>query len=169
MRQIDIKILPELANNKHFEATSELIKYRQSGPCYATTGAAAMDIRACIDRPIRLSTRDCVIIPTGFAMDIDDKEVAAVLLPRSGIGSKEGIVLGNLVGLIDSDYHGGVGVALWNRNHDAYNDSDFYIKPGDRICQMMFVPVIRVEFNPVDCFASDTLRGTGGFGHTGVE
>jgi dUTP pyrophosphatase len=120
-----------------------------------------MDLRACVDGPVTVSPGKTVLIPTGFAMHMQDTGVAAVLLPRSGLGHKHGIVLGNLVGLIDSDYQGQVFVSCWNRSN-----SEFLIEPGDRIAQMVFVPVIAAHWELVDDFeASD--RGPGGFGHTG--
>lgn len=134
-------------------------------PTYATPGSAAVDLRAMLlpgaDR-LTLYPRETTIIPAGFAMHIFDPNVAAMILPRSGLGSKEGIVLSNLVGLIDSDYTQGVGVALWNRGVEP-----FTIYLGDRVCQMIFVPVIRPTFNVVDEFTYGTDRG--GFGHSGVK
>ena len=130
-------------------------------PHYATDGAAGMDLRACLDQPLQLAAGATHLIPTGIAIHIDDKRVAAVLLPRSGLGHKHGIVLGNLVGLIDSDYQGQVFVSLWNRGQTA-----FTIEPGDRIAQMVFVPVIPVTFEVVDEF-TQSERGGGGFGHSG--
>lgn len=130
-------------------------------PHYATDGAAGMDLRACLDQPLQLAPGATHLIPTGIAIHIDDKRIAAVLLPRSGLGHKHGIVLGNLVGLIDSDYQGQVFVSLWNRGQTA-----FTIEPGDRIAQMVFVPVIPVAFEVVDEF-TQSERGGGGFGHSG--
>lgn len=130
-------------------------------PDYATTGSAGLDLRACLDEPITLHPGETTLIPTGLAIHIDDPTLAAVLLPRSGLGHKHGIVLGNLVGLIDSDYQGQVFVSCWNRGQDA-----FEINVGERIAQMVFVPVVQVGFEQVDEFTVSE-RGTGGFGHTG--
>ena len=130
-------------------------------PDYATSGSAGLDLRACLDQPITLQPGETTLIPTGLAIHIDDPTLAAVLLPRSGLGHKHGIVLGNLVGLIDSDYQGQVYVSCWNRGQTA-----FEINIGERIAQMVFVPVVQVGFEQVDEFTV-TERGTGGFGHTG--
>lgn len=130
-------------------------------PDYATTGSAGLDLRACLDEHITLHPGETTLIPTGLAIHIDDPTLAAVLLPRSGLGHKHGIVLGNLVGLIDSDYQGQVFVSCWNRGQDA-----FEINVGERIAQMVFVPVVQVGFEQVDEFTVSE-RGTGGFGHTG--
>ncbi len=130
-------------------------------PEYATAGSAGLDLRACLDEAIILNPGDTQLIPTGIAIHIDDPGLAAILLPRSGLGHKHGIVLGNLVGLIDSDYQGQVYVSCWNRGHSA-----FTIEIGERIAQMIFVPVIQAEFECVDEFDA-SHRGEGGFGHTG--
>jgi len=130
-------------------------------PDYATTGSAGLDLRACLDEAITLAPGETVLIPTGLAIHIDDPGLAAVLLPRSGLGHKHGIVLGNLVGLIDSDYQGQVFVSCWNRGQDS-----FEINVGERIAQMVFIPVVQVGFEQVEEFTSSE-RGTGGFGHTG--
>lgn len=130
-------------------------------PEYATAGSAGLDLRACLDEAVELKPGETVLIPTGLAIHIDDRQLAAVLLPRSGLGHKHGIVLGNLVGLIDSDYQGQVFVSCWNRSNTA-----FTINIGERIAQMVFVPVVQVEFEQVDEF-DESLRGIGGFGHTG--
>lgn len=130
-------------------------------PDYATPGSAGLDLRACIDTPIMLAPGETTLIPTGLAIHIDDPGLAAVLLPRSGLGHKHGIVLGNLVGLIDSDYQGQVFVSCWNRGQSA-----FEIKVGERIAQMVFIPVVQVGFERVEEFTTSE-RGTGGFGHTG--
>jgi len=130
-------------------------------PDYATDGAAGMDLRACLDDTLELAPGETQLIPTGIAIHMEDPELAAVLLPRSGLGHKHGIVLGNLVGLIDSDYQGQVFVSCWNRGRES-----FTIEPGERIAQMVFVPVVRAAFERVDSFA-DSERGAGGFGHTG--
>jgi dUTP pyrophosphatase len=130
-------------------------------PEYATGGSAGVDLRACVDAPLTLEPGATELIPSGIAVHIADPELAAVILPRSGLGHKHGIVLGNLVGLIDSDYQGQVFVSCWNRGRQA-----FVIEPGARLAQMVFVPVVQAEFEIVEEFtASD--RGTGGFGHTG--
>jgi dUTP pyrophosphatase len=130
-------------------------------PDYATTGSAGLDLRACLEAPITLQPGETTLIPTGLAIHIDDPSLAAVLLPRSGLGHKHGIVLGNLVGLIDSDYQGQVFVSCWNRGQQA-----FEINIGERIAQMVFVPVVQVGFEQVEEFTVSE-RGTGGFGHTG--
>ncbi len=130
-------------------------------PRYATDGAAGLDLVACLDEPLLLHGGDTALVPTGIALHIADPELAAVLLPRSGLGHKHGIVLGNLVGLIDSDYQGQVFVSCWNRGVTA-----FEIAPGDRIAQMVFVPVVQAAFEVVDEFET-SARAEGGFGHTG--
>ncbi|MCI0654058.1 MAG: dUTP diphosphatase [Methylococcaceae bacterium] len=130
-------------------------------PAYATDGAGGLDLRACIDRSFTLEPGACELIPTGFAVHVNDPGIAAVLLPRSGLGHKHGIVLGNLVGLIDSDYQGQVYVSCWNRGIEP-----FTIEAGERIAQMVFIPVLRTEFEVVDEF-EQSHRGDGGFGHTG--
>lgn len=130
-------------------------------PDYATDGSAGMDLRACLDQTLVLQPGNTELLPTGIAIHIADPGLAAVLLPRSGLGHKHGIVLGNLVGLIDSDYQGQLFVSCWNRGHDAFS-----IEPGERIAQMIFVPVVRAGFEVVDEFV-DSDRGAGGFGHTG--
>ncbi|MDQ7090427.1 MAG: dUTP diphosphatase [Methylococcales bacterium] len=132
-------------------------------PNYATTGSAGLDLRACIETATTLLPGDTLLIPTGLAIHINNPHLAAMLLPRSGLGHKHGIVLGNLVGLIDSDYQGQVFVSCWNRG-----SSEFEINIGERIAQMVFVPVEQVEFERVDEF-NQSLRGAGGFGHTGRD
>jgi dUTP pyrophosphatase len=132
-------------------------------PHYATDGSAGLDMRACIDEPLTVSPGETVLVPSGLAIHVADPGLAAVLLPRSGLGHKHGIVLGNLTGLIDSDYQGQVFVSIWNRGSKAYD-----IDPGERIAQMVFVPVERVEFRVVETF-EDSSRGDGGFGHTGQQ
>ena len=130
-------------------------------PQHATSGSAGMDLRACIDAPVSLAAGAAELIPTGVSIYIADSQLAAVLLPRSGLGHKNGIVLGNLVGLIDSDYQGPLMVSVWNRGA-----SSFLINPGDRIAQMVFVPVVQVSFEVVEDFSA-TARGAGGFGSSG--
>ncbi len=130
-------------------------------PRYATDGAAGMDLRACLDGPLVLAPGESALIPTGLAIHIADPGLAAVILPRSGLGHKHGIVLGNLVGLIDSDYQGQVLVSCWNRG-----EAPFTIEVGERIAQMVFVPVVQADFEIVEEFAA-SRRGAGGFGHTG--
>ena len=130
-------------------------------PAYATDGSAGMDLRAILDAPLEIQPGETHLLPTGIAIHIADPSLAAVLLPRSGLGHKHGIVLGNLVGLIDSDYQGQLMVSCWNRA-----DTTFVIKPGERIAQMVIVPVVRPEFQIVEEFA-ESERGTGGFGSTG--
>jgi dUTP pyrophosphatase len=131
-------------------------------PHYGTPGAAGLDLRACLEAPIVLQPGDSQLVPSGIAIHIGDPGYAAIVLPRSGLGAKHGIVLGNLVGLIDSDYQGQVFVSVWNRGREA-----FTIQPMDRIAQMVVVPVQQVEFNIVDDFAASS-RGAGGFGSTGA-
>ena len=130
-------------------------------PHYATDGSAGMDMRACLEVPLEMAPGDTHLIPTGMAIHVADAGLAAVLLPRSGLGHKHGIVLGNLVGLIDSDYQGQVFVSCWNRGKET-----FIVEPGERIAQMVIVPVVRADFEIVEDFA-DSERGAGGFGHTG--
>lgn len=149
MRSIELKIL-----DPRIGATIPL-------PHYATAGSAGLDMRACIDEPITVAPGDTVLIPTGLAIHIADAALAAVLLPRSGLGHKHGLVLGNLTGLIDSDYQGQVFVSCWNRSSQSYE-----IKPAERIAQMVFVPVEQVRFDVVEEFESSD-RGAGGFGHSG--
>jgi len=131
-------------------------------PHYATQGSAGLDMRACIDDPVTVQPGETCLIPTGLAIHIGDPSLAAVLLPRSGLGHKHGIVLGNLTGLIDSDYQGQVFISCWNRSSASYD-----IQPGERIAQMVFVPVEQVVFNVVEEF-NDSERGSGGFGHSGT-
>jgi len=130
-------------------------------PAYATDGSAGMDLRACLDAPVPLAPGQTQLIPTGLAIHIDDPGLAAVILPRSGLGHKHGIVLGNLVGLIDSDYQGQLMVSMWNRGQTA-----FTVEPGERIAQLVVVPVVQVELEIVSDFAASS-RGAGGFGHSG--
>ncbi|UCH52620.1 MAG: dUTP diphosphatase [Pseudomonadota bacterium] len=130
-------------------------------PRYATDGAAGMDLHACLEEHLHIAPGEAHLVPTGIAIHMEDTNMAAVLLPRSGLGHKHGIVLGNLVGLIDSDYQGQVFVSVWNRGEHS-----FTIEPGDRIAQMVFVPVIQAEFEVVDKF-TESQRGAGGFGSSG--
>jgi dUTP pyrophosphatase len=130
-------------------------------PAYATDGSAGMDLRACLDAPLTLAPGQTELVATGLAIHIDDPGLAAVILPRSGLGHKHGIVLGNLVGLIDSDYQGQLMVSVWNRGHHPFS-----IEPGERMAQLVVVPVVQVELEVVNDFAS-SARGAGGFGHSG--
>jgi deoxyuridine 5'-triphosphate nucleotidohydrolase len=132
-------------------------------PEYATGGSAGLDLRACLDGPLVLAPGQTELVPTGLAIHLGDPGLAAVLLPRSGLGHRNGIVLGNLVGLIDSDYQGQVFVSAWNRSQQA-----FTIQPGDRIAQMVILPVVRAHFEIVTSFEA-TARGEGGFGHSGRQ
>jgi dUTP pyrophosphatase len=147
LRRLDVKILDA--------------RIREMLPQYATAGAAGLDLRACVDAPLVLKPGDSQLVPSGIAIHIGDPGYAAIILPRSGLGAKHGIVLGNLVGLIDSDYQGQVFVSMWNRGQAA-----FTIQPLDRIAQLVVVPVAQVEFNVVEEFESSS-RGAGGFGSTG--
>ncbi|NKI33822.1 dUTP diphosphatase [Wenzhouxiangella sp. XN79A] len=132
-------------------------------PEYATSGSAGLDLRAALDEPLELAPGDAVLVPSGLAIHLADPGLAAMLLPRSGLGHKQGLVLGNLVGLIDSDYQGPVRISCWNRGR-----APIRIEPGQRIAQLVVVPVVQVTLRPVDAFeASD--RAEGGFGHTGVS
>lgn len=130
-------------------------------PEYATEGSAGLDLRACLDAPVTLAPGDTHLVPTGIAIYIGDPGLAAMLLPRSGLGHKHGIVLGNLTGLIDSDYQGQLFVSVWNRGKDT-----FTVEPGERIAQMIIVPVVQVMFEQVEEFEA-SRRGAGGFGHSG--
>ena len=130
-------------------------------PQYATGGSAGLDLRACLDQPLALEPGRAELIPTGLAIYVEDPTLAAVILPRSGLGHKHGIVLGNLVGLIDSDYQGQLMVSCWNRGREPYT-----VQPGERIAQLIVVPVVQVELEIVEDFTA-TSRGGGGFGHSG--
>jgi len=147
MRQIDVKILDS--------------RIKDFLPQYATPGAAGLDLRAALESPLVLNPGDTHLVPTGMAIHLADSGYAAIILPRSGLGHKHGIVLGNLVGLIDSDYQGQLFVSTWNRGKDS-----FTIQPMDRIAQLVIVPVLQVGFNVVDEFSASD-RGAGGFGSTG--
>jgi len=146
--KLDVRILDE--------------RLRQSPPAYATDGSAGLDLRACIDAPVVLAAGATALIPSGIAIHLADAGHAALVLPRSGLGHRHGIVLGNLVGLIDSDYQGQVMVSLWNRSTNAYT-----IEPLERIAQLVVIPVARARLNVVDAFPQ-SARGTGGFGSTGA-
>ena len=147
MTQIDVRILdPRLKTNM---------------PQYATEGSAGMDLRACIDKTLSIAPGETILVPTGMAIHIADPALAAMILPRSGLGHKHGIVLGNLVGLIDSDYQGQLFVSVWNRGNAV-----FELNPFERIAQLVVVPVVQVAFNIVDTF-DESNRGAGGFGSTG--
>ena len=130
-------------------------------PAYATQGSAGLDLRACLDEPLLLGAQEARLIPTGLAIHVEDPGLAALILPRSGLGHKHGIVLGNLVGLIDSDYQGQLMVSCWNRATTTYT-----VQPGERIAQLVLVPVVQVDLEIVADFAAST-RGAGGFGHSG--
>jgi dUTP pyrophosphatase len=149
MKTIDVKILDPRMNGQL--------------PAYGTPGSAGLDLRACIDTPLTLEPGQTVLVPTGLAIHIADPGYAAMILPRSGLGHKNGIVLGNLVGLIDSDYQGQLMVSTWNRSHAA-----FTLQPMDRLAQLVIVPVLQVGFNVVEEFESSE-RGAGGFGSTGKQ
>ena len=133
-------------------------------PKYGTEGSAGLDLRACLDENLILEPGETILIPTGMAIHLDNPGYAAMLLPRSGLGHKNGIVLGNLIGLIDSDYQGPLMVSCWNRG-----DKPYTIEVGTRIAQMVIVPVLQAEFSLVEEFGDATERGEGGFGHTGVK
>jgi dUTP pyrophosphatase len=137
---------------------------RAAAPAYATDGSAGLDLRAILDAPLVLAPGETQLIKTGLAVHIADPGLAAVILPRSGLGHKHGIVLGNLVGLIDSDYQGELMVSCWNRGQGA-----FTIEPGERIAQLVFVPVVRAALEVVDAFGASSARGAGGFGSTGRQ
>lgn len=130
-------------------------------PAYATEGSAGLDLRVCIDGPMQITANETVLLPTGLSIYIEDPSLAAVILPRSGLGHKQGIVLGNLVGLIDSDYQGELKISCWNRSSEH-----FTVNPGDRIAQLVFVPVVQAQFKIVDSF-EESNRGEGGFGSSG--
>ena len=150
MASIDLKIL------------DARLKDPQFAPQYATPGSAGIDLRACLELAIKIRPGETVLVPTGIAIHLSDPSLAAMILPRSGLGHKHGIVLGNLVGLIDSDYQGEIFVSTWNRGHDT-----FTLNPLDRLAQLVVVPVVQVSFNVVDEFPASE-RGAGGFGSTGL-
>ncbi|MGR6980228.1 dUTP diphosphatase [Testudinibacter sp. P27/CKL/0425] len=149
MKKIDLKILDQRLGNEF------------PLPTYATPGSAGLDLRALLQQPLVLQPGETQLIPTGLSIHVADPNLAAVILPRSGLGHKNGIVLGNLVGLIDSDYQGPLMVSLWNRGSEP-----FTVEVGDRIAQLVFVPVVQAEFNLVTEF-EQSERGEGGFGHSG--
>lgn len=149
MNRVDIKILDR--------------RIQDNLPNYATAGSAGLDLRACIDEAINLQPKETVLIPTGIALHLENPQLAAMILPRSGLGHKHGIVLGNLVGLIDSDYQGQIFVSTWNRSQTV-----FRIEPMERIAQLVVVPVVQVAFNIVTDFAT-SIRGADGFGSTGKK
>ena len=132
-------------------------------PAYATTGSAGLDLRACLDEAIEIAAGETVLVKTGLAIYIEDPNFAGLILPRSGLGHKHGIVLGNLVGLIDSDYQGELMISVWNRGQNT-----FRLEPGERLAQYVLVPVVQAEFEQVEEFVA-TGRGAGGFGHTGKQ
>jgi dUTP diphosphatase len=147
MKKLDVKVLDP--------------RIREQLPAYATAGAAGLDLRACIDDPLTLRPGESSLVPTGLAIHLGDPSLAALIIPRSGLGHKHGIVLGNLVGLIDSDYQGQLMVSCWNRGREP-----FIVNPMERIAQLVVVPVVQVELNVVDTF-EESARGAGGFGSTG--
>lgn len=150
-------------NELQVKLLNPLMGSRIPVPEYATPGSAGMDLRACIDKPLRLHPGDTILIPTGLSIYIEDPGLAAIILPRSGLGHKHGIVLGNLVGLIDSDYQGEIMISCWNRSAESFN-----IEQGDRIAQLVIVPVVQARFSIVSEFV-ETKRGTGGFGSSGKQ
>ena len=149
MHRIDIRILDE--------------RLKGQPPAYATSGSAGLDLRACVDAPLVLSPGHTLLVPTGIAIHLADPGLAAMILPRSGLGHKHGIVLGNGTGLIDADYQGPLMISTWNRGSAAYT-----IEPGDRIAQLVLLPIVRATLQVVDTF-EESARGEGGFGHTGVR
>jgi dUTP pyrophosphatase len=148
--KLDVKVMDE--------------RLRSMMPNYATSGSAGLDLRACLDAPLTLQPNAWQLVPTGMAIHLKDPNYAALILPRSGLGHKHGIVLGNLVGLIDSDYQGQLMVSAWNRS-----DVAFTIEPMERIAQLVIVPVVQAQFNLVDEFDASTERGAGGYGSTGKQ
>lgn len=147
MKKLEVKVLDE--------------RIRANLPAYATPGSAGLDLRACIDEPVTLRPGESALIPSGLAIHLGDPGLAAIVIPRSGLGHKHGIVLGNLVGLIDSDYQGQLMVSCWNRGREP-----FVVNPLERIAQLVVVPVVQVELSVVDAF-EESARGAGGFGSTG--
>lgn len=154
MQSVQVKLLnPKIGSDPNFPL-----------PTRATDGSAGIDLRACIDEPVVIKAGETKLIGTGMAIYIKDPNFAGIILPRSGLGHKHGIVLGNLVGLIDADYQGELMVSVWNRS-----DSDFILNPAERMAQYMVVPVVRPSFEVVDEFSDDSERGTGGFGSSGIK
>ncbi|QCI17931.1 dUTP diphosphatase [Buchnera aphidicola (Acyrthosiphon lactucae)] len=149
-------------NNIEIKILDSRIKKNFSLPSYATLGSSGLDLRVCLEKKIRLKSEQTILVPTGIAIYIANPNITALILPRSGLGHKKGIVLGNLVGLIDSDYQGELMVSLWNRSK-----TDFYINPDDRVAQIIFVPIIRPCFSLVKEF-NKTSRSKKGFGHSGM-
>ncbi|MDY6992677.1 MAG: dUTP diphosphatase [Pseudomonadota bacterium] len=143
---------------------NKLIGKRFPLPTYTTSGAAGLDLRACIETPLSVAAGETRLIGSGIAINILDPHLMGVLVPHSGLGIHHGIVLANLVGIIDSDFHGEIQMGIWNRSQHP-----FKIEPGDRLCQMIFVPIVQVELEAVDSFTQTTQRGEGGFGHTGRQ
>lgn len=146
--RVDVRILDE--------------RLKDQPPAYATAGSAGLDLRACLAEPLTLAPNGWQLVPTGMAMHLADPGYAALILPRSGLGHKHGIVLGNLVGLIDSDYQGQLMVSAWNRSEVAYT-----LQPMERLAQLVIVPVVQAQFRVVDVFDAETERGAGGYGSTG--
>lgn len=154
MQSVQVKLLnPKIGSDPNFPL-----------PTRATDGSAGIDLRACIDEPVVIKAGETRLIGTGMAIYIKDPNFAGIILPRSGLGHKHGIVLGNLVGLIDADYQGELMVSVWNRG-----DSDFILNPAERMAQYMVVPVVRPSFEVVDEFSDDSERGTSGFGSSGIK
>jgi dUTP pyrophosphatase len=156
-----IRLLPALARMMKLDIKILDPRIRENMPAYGTPGSAGLDLRACIAEPLTLAPGESALIPSGLAIHLADPGLAAIVIPRSGLGHKHGIVLGNLVGLIDSDYQGQVLVSCWNRGKEA-----FVVKPLERIAQLVVVPVVQVELNVVESF-EESARGAGGFGSTG--
>ena len=150
MKTVDLKILDD--------------RLKDQLPSYATPGAAGLDLRACVDQALEIEPGQTVLVPTGLSIHLADPGYAAMILPRSGLGHKHGIVLGNLVGLIDSDYQGPLMVSTWNRSQQV-----FTLEPMERLAQLVIVPVVQAAFRVVDEFESDSDRGAGGFGSTGTK
>jgi len=150
LREIETKIVNQLVGNSI------------PLPQYATDGSAALDLRACLEQPVSIAPGETVTIPSGIAIAIHDPNLVAILAPRSGLGIKHGIVLANTVGVIDSDYQGEIKIGIRNQGSEAYT-----IQPGERVCQMLFMPVVQATLRVVEQFSEDSQRGDGGFGHTG--
>lgn len=150
-------------NNIQIQILDQRLKTKNTCPTYATSGSSGLDLRACLEKKIKLKSDQTILIPTGIAIYIKNPNITALILPRSGLGHKKGIVLGNLVGLIDSDYQGELMISLWNRSK-----KDFYINPDDRVAQIVFIPIIKVSFSVVKDFHG-TTRAKKGFGHSGIS